>query len=193
MRFGRSYLITCRRAWFDKPALSPAEGLTTNGLGIFILGNFGDDRVIVRTAVMMCEGARKEHGVLPGQPPKSFGTPGEHVLACYRIQEGDSPQAKVELENRNFGKDRVIVGPAVLMCEEANKRTRDNGEGVGQPNGFVWECYALNEGDDPNVTVVLETKNFGKDKVIVRHARLMCERAKKDHSHSLTAADDLTG
>jgi hypothetical protein len=154
--------------------------------------NFGDDRVVVRKAVMMCEGARKEHAVEPGQEPNSFGTPGEHVLACYRIQGGDNPQAKVELANRNFGKDRVIVGPAIIMCEEANKRTHNNGEGVGQPNGFVWECYALNHGDDPNATVVLETKNFGKDKVIVRHARMMCERARKDHSASLGDADVLT-
>lgn len=155
--------------------------------------NFGDDRVVVRKAVMMCEGARKEHAVEPGQAPGSFGTPGEHVLACYRIQEGDNPQARVELENRNFGKDRVVVGPAVIMCEEANKRTHNNGEGVGQPNGFVWECYALDEGDDPGATVVLETKNFGKDKVIVRNARMMCERARKDHFSSLGGADGLTG
>jgi hypothetical protein len=150
--------------------------------------NFGDDRVIVRRAVMMCEGARKEHQATPGGDTQSFGTPGDRVLMCYRIQEGDNPQATVVLENRNFGEDKVIVGPAVMMCEEANKRTRTNEEGVGQPTGIVWECYALNEGDDPQATVVLETANFGKDKVIVRHSRMMCERALKDHFSSLGSA-----
>ncbi len=147
--------------------------------------NFGEDRVIVRKAVMMCEGARKEHLGQTGDETRPFGTPGGHVLACYQIREGDNPKATAVLENHNFGKDKVIVGPAVMMCEDANKRTEDNGEGVGQPSGFVWECYALNEGDDPQATVVLETKNFGLDKVVVRHARMMCERAKKDHFSSL--------
>lgn len=152
--------------------------------------NFGDDRVIVRRAVMMCEGARKEHPAPAGEEPRSFGTPGDRVLMCYQIREGDNPQATVVLENRNFGKDKVIVGPAVMMCEEANKRTHaNNDEGVGQPAGLVWECYVLNEGDDAQATVVLETKNFGHDKVIVRHSRMMCERALKDHFSSLDSAD----
>lgn len=203
--------MMCEQAQKYHPSASGGQGTTTGTLGDHVFEcyklvggadpddlvrlttrNFGDDRVIVRQAFMMCEGASKEHVMVPGQPPTSSGTPGEHVLACYSIQEGDNPQAKVELENRNFGKDRVMVEHAVLMCEEGNKRTHDNGEGVGQPNGFVWECYALNYGEDPQATVVLETKNFGKDKVIVRHARLMCELAKKDHYQSLSGATDLT-
>jgi hypothetical protein len=147
--------------------------------------NFGDDRVVVRKASMMCEGARKDHFTQADGEPKSFGTPGEHVLMCYQIRGGNNPQATVVLENRNFGKDKVIVGPAVRMCEEANKRTHDNGDGVGRPTGFVWECFALREGDDPKATVVLDTKNFGEDKVMVRNARMMCERARKNHQASL--------
>lgn len=147
--------------------------------------NFGNDRVVVRKASMMCEGARKDHYTQANEEPKSFGSPGNHVLMCYGIRGGNNPQAAVVLENHNFGKDKVIVGPAVIMCEEANKRTHDNGEGVGRPTGFVWECFALREGDDPDATVVLETKNFGEDKVLVRNARMMCERARKNHLASL--------
>lgn len=151
--------------------------------------NFGEDRVVVRQAVMMCEGARKVHLSQAGDKTRPIGTPGDHVMVCYQIREGDNPQATVVLENRNFGKDKVIVGPAVMMCEEANKRTHNNREGVGRPTGFVWECFGLREGDDPQAKVVLETKNFGEDRVVVRHSRMMCEQAKKDHFSSLDPVD----
>ena len=51
------------------------------------------------------------------------------------------------------------------------------------PTGtLVFECFDMNEGDDPNTPVRLTTKNFGTDAVIVRKAIRMCEPALKSGS-----------
>lgn len=147
--------------------------------------NFGADKVVVRQAGLMCEGARKHFRAKDSGGFGKYqtrGTPGDHVLQCYRILRGDDPEAKVVLETKNFGKEKVVVRQAIVMCEEARAETPDSQDGtVGQSTGYVWECYRLTDGANPQEKVVLETRSFGRDAVVIGQSSLMCERAKKDH------------
>lgn len=48
---------------------------------------------------------------------------------------------------------------------------------LAPPGQFGFECFTLTEGKSPNTAVVLETSNFGRDRVIVGRSKLSCEAA----------------
>lgn len=157
------------------------EGADPNQPVALVTDNFGSDEVVVRRATIMCEGAEKAITDATGITV-TFGQPGVHVLACYRLIDGDKPDAPFNLTTDNFGTDEVVVRRAIIMCEEAQK-SRVGADGtvttVGEATGKVWECYSLKEGDDPQTPATLTTENFGPDDVVVRRAVIMCEPAEK--------------
>jgi hypothetical protein len=137
-------------------------------------GNFGPDQVNVFQGIAMCEGASKE---VSGATP--IGIPGDHIWEIFRIANGNDPAARVVLNTGNFGSDDVEVRQAWLMFEEATKQTADSAEILGVVSGRVWECYRLDGGNIPDVSVILTTKNFGPEKVVVGSSITMCEEARK--------------
>jgi hypothetical protein len=159
-------------------------GTDVNDPYLLDTANFDPDRVIVRQGSLMCEEAVKITA-----DGDSLGTPTGQVWECYNLRQGDDPGKDFALVTNNFGPDRVRVGTAIRMCEDAEKH-RPTAAGIvvtGQATGAVLECYRLQEGDTINEEVLLITENFGTDQVVVRRATSMCERAEK------TPLFDLSG
>jgi len=129
----------------------------------------------------------------PGPPgdlvAPSFGR-APLIVECYELVDGATPDEVVQLETRNFGRDRVQVGTAIAFCEGARKIPvgLDPIIPLGEPGRFVFECFLLEHGDNPADPVQLRTVNFGEEDVIVGQAEIMCESARKDH----TLADGTT-
>jgi hypothetical protein len=140
--------------------------------------NFPVDRVDVRRSDLMCESARKVRGTLV------VGHVGGHVLQCFGLALGQSPNAEATLDTANFVPDDVVITTSTRMCEEA-KKTRPTGS-IGSITGLVWQCYTLQKGLDPVAQASLTTQNFGLNGVVVRTAVFYCERAIK------TALPDFT-
>ena len=143
--------------------------------------NFGKDVVTVRTANIMCESASKTVTTAAGGP-KTYGTPDGQVAQCFRLDQGQTPNKFFTLANNNFGNTRVLVSTALEMCETAQKQIQTSDGNVatsGEATGAVAECFAIRGGVDEKTPVTLETKNFGKDEVIVHRPLLMCEEAEK--------------
>lgn len=164
-QFDGAVIMACYRMSRGTNPDDPVE-LTT--------GNFGPDRVDVIQAIAMCEGASK---TISGTEP--VGIPGDHVWEIFRILNGHDPSAPVTLNTRNSGPDDVVVRDAFVMFEEATKQTADAAEILGVDSGRVWECYRLDGGATPDITVTLTTRNFGDESVIVGPSILMCEEATK--------------
>jgi len=141
--------------------------------------NFGDDRVVVGQAVVMCEGAQKVHTTATGLVTTT-GTAGHDAWECYLIASNQTHEVPVALTTANFGTDRGLVLRPILMCEDAQKHSADPAQpDVGHPSGLVWECFLLRSDVQRAEPVSLTTQNFGKDDVIVENPLLMCERARK--------------
>ena len=105
------------------------------------------------------------------------------VVECLELQDGDVQHRTVSLVTKNFGTDEVEVSEPVVMCEGAQKQRQDAaGEPpFGFPGQFVYECYNINHGANPNEPVRLHTLNFADHFVTVGPAVVMCEGAKKVH------------
>lgn len=86
-----------------------------------ITNNFGRDDVQIGGAVQMCEEAAKFRLDAAGNVIQSGEATGL-VLECFRLGSGNTPNARVALTTRNFGKDDVTVGLATRMCEPATKQ-----------------------------------------------------------------------
>ena len=153
--------------------------------------NFGFDYVEVNRPEFFCESAVKSN-------VDSFFEPDDQrILVCFSIRRGDDPNDPVTLDTDNFPDDDVWVRRATYMCEEGAKfrveesTTNDEGEEVvdkddprfgnpfGNATGIVWECFTLENGNDPDQEFYLSTQNFGVDRVTVRKSGLMCEPALK--------------
>lgn len=150
--------------------------------------NFGKDVVMVRTSNLMCETASKTVTNAAGGT-QVYGSPSGGIWQCYRLDKGLDPNKAFILKNNNFGANTVRVRTGFEMCEEGEKDRIINGmlDISGQANGVVYECFKLENGNDPQKVVTLETKNFGKDQVVVRNARAMCEIGVKEPIHTTTA------
>jgi hypothetical protein len=151
--------------------------------------NFGGDVVRVRQLALMCEFAYKFP--IDVDPSEVSAPSGQAVFACYRIQQGADPGEPYILGTENFGEDRIVVGQAVLMCEQAAKHV-DNRSGPVPSSPAVWQCFALKEGDDANAGKLLVTENFGRDRVVVRQDVLLCESAEKQRPQA-TGQIEITG
>ena len=149
--------------------------------------NFGKDGVIVRTSNLMCESAVKYVTTANGTT-QQFGSMNGVIWQCYRLDKGLDPAKPFILANNNFGLNSVRVRIGIEMCEEGEKDRLINGQidVTGKATGVVYECFKLDNGKDPQKVVTLETKNFGKDQVLVRNARVMCEIGVKEPIHTTT-------
>jgi len=98
-----------------------ARSKSTGGPFRLITNNFGRDDVQIGGAVQMCEEAAKFRLDAAGNVIQSGEATGL-VLECFRLGLGDTPNARVSLTTRNFGKDDVTVGLATRMCEPATKQ-----------------------------------------------------------------------
>ncbi|MBI2764405.1 MAG: hypothetical protein HYX53_00675 [Chloroflexi bacterium] len=140
--------------------------------------NFGIDKVQVRTAVMMCEGASK---LRLDQPAGGGFTPLPTVpivWQCFKIESRNAPNTGVVLVTNNFGPQKASVRIAALMCEQAQKQTAQ-GTVFGDFGDTVLECFRLADVAPVNVQAVLDTLNFQPNTVLIRRANLMCEPATK--------------
>jgi hypothetical protein len=142
--------------------------------------NFGTDKVLVRQAVHLCEGAVKSKV----QNPAASGLivePPNVVWECFKLQEGDTPNKQFRLFTNNFGETPTLVRRAVELCEDALK-IRVDATGttttVGHPTGRVYECYRI-DAKAQGGAFWLATKNFGSHPARLRHPNLICEAATK--------------
>lgn len=112
--------------------------------------------------------------VVPIPPP----TP---VFECFQLAQGQDPNTVVMLNTDNFGKDIVTVRTSDLMCETALKyRGLAPGTKAVPPQlNEVLQCFRLQKGQDPDDPAILDTSNFGPDKVRIRTSTRMCESAAK--------------
>ena len=168
------------------------QGAQINDPFVLTTRNFGQDRVVVVEAIMLCESALKIRTNAAGQTT-TFGTLG-HVLQCYSVRYGDDVNRVVAVKTNNFGVDKIVVRNLNMMCEEARKDrvfptpvpnpqptdpTMVQPAPYGTASGLVWACYTIREGDTVDIGVVLRTQNFGPDAVKVRRGVSMCEIARK--------------
>lgn len=103
------------------------------------------------------------------------------VYECFQLAQGQDPNTVVMLDTDNFGKDIVNVRTSRLMCETALKYRKlvPGQEPLPPQLNEVMQCFRLQKGQDPNDPAVLDTRNFGPDKVDIRTSNLMCETAIK--------------
>lgn len=161
-----------------------------------VTDNFGQDTVRVRRSTLMCEAGQKFRLDSAGNLTDATGTADGRVLQCFGLLRGADPDDPVTLITENFGPDRVDVRRATSMCEIARiHRVTDSfaPDHVLDHRGPVLECYRLRGGDDPHARVVLNTRNFERDEVVVRQAIAMCEEAKKIRPASAAHPGGETG
>ena len=151
--------------------------------------SFGKDTVTVGTSNIMCESAKK-HVTNRDGSVSTYGVSTNNILQCFKLANGDNPNLAVSFANNNFGSDVVTTGKGIGLCEEGVKYRDINGqtEITGMANGVAYECFDVADwADDEQKAVVLETENFGRDKVIVRKATQICQLADKADFHIVTA------
>jgi hypothetical protein len=158
--------------------------------------NFGEDFLQVRWASRMCESAQKYDAQTGNY---LSGATGSHILVCYDLRGGASQNERHTLDTNNFPEDRVLIAAPVQMCEEGVKGRICFEIGpyicglTGQTTNVVWECFAMSEADSTNRQFILNTNNFGDDRVTVGRSNMMCEGAMKFRYPGLppvTTADD---
>ena len=148
--------------------------------------NFGKDVVTVRTSDMVCESAYKYRQVPVGTKP---APPAEkEAMQCFRVQNGQDPNDAAVLNTSNFGPDGVRIRTSTRMCESAIKLRPGLPPFGDVPQPQAWQCFNIQNGQNPNVQVALSTNNFGAHRAFVRQAVLMCETAAK---YIQTAAGDV--
>jgi hypothetical protein len=103
------------------------------------------------------------------------------VMECWRITEGNNPNALVRLITDNFARDDAYVREASRYCELGHKYYQPTATTQLKPpdTQVAWQCFNLAKGDDPDDEVILTTQNFGTHRAVVRRAVLMCENALK--------------
>ena len=116
------------------------------------------------------------------------GDPGLDVLACYEIEvltPVPPPPLRARLVTDNFGGDVVNIfgNRSPLFCESAVKTS--TGDAAVLPYGklgdFVFQCFEIEQGANPDDELSLLTHNFGTEPVTVGRADQMCESARKQH------------
>ena len=113
------------------------------------------------------------------------GDPGLDVLACYEITTDIAPQPplKARMVTDNYGGDIVNIfgSRSPFFCESAVKiRVGDTATlPYGKLGGFVFQCFDVLNGANPDDDLSLVTHNFGTEPVIVGQAVHMCESARK--------------
>lgn len=160
------------------------KGQDPDDPAILTTSNFGPDQVRIRTSIKFCESALKIRAIAGGTTTTTGSIDPPHAWQCFRITDGQSPNALVALATNNFGVHRAFVREAVMMCEFSAKyvptATGNLQQVIDRPaNARVYECFRLVETPDQAVAATLVTKNFQNDAVRIRRANLMCEPAKK--------------
>jgi hypothetical protein len=111
--------------------------------------------------------------------------PGLDVLACYVITSGISaqPPLNARMVTDNYGGDVVNIfgSRSPFFCESAVKnRIGDTATlPFGKLGNFVFQCFDVERGANPDDDLSLVTHNFGTEPVIVGQAIQMCESAQK--------------
>jgi hypothetical protein len=101
------------------------------------------------------------------------------VLQCFRLVEGDDPNAVVRLTTDNFGNDLVEVQTANQYCESATKLRPATNETYGNNVQHGFQCFKVEHGNVIGDPYLLNTANFGPDRVVAGQLVMMCESAIK--------------
>jgi hypothetical protein len=174
------------------------QGDAVNDAIVLETANFGFDYVVVNRPEFFCEAIIL---TLTNTPPTT--TAEERILVCYSIRRGDDPDDPAILDSSplfpvadggfdgppdvNTGDD-VQVRRSTHFCEEGTKALElDNtipGTQYDEPYGelgtdAIWQCFTLEQGQDPNDRVFLWSNNFGMDQATVRASSMFCEPAVK--------------
>lgn len=166
---------------------SIAGGQDPKKAALLTTKNFGHDVVGVRGANLMCESALKLTQFVPGTPPPQPPDLAKtKVLECFKIEKGIDPNDPALLQTANFGADKVNIGRASTMCENALKRD-PSGKIIGQQATApglidIWECFQLQNAISPNKVMYFTNNNFGLHRASVRAGDMMCETAIKQTS-----------
>ena len=117
------------------------------------------------------------------------GEPGLDVLACFAIENGETspPPLMAVMTTDNFGSDVVRIADSPFFCESAVKTQhfgRDRDPAAlphGKLGGFVFQCFGVRNGANPDDLVRLISHNFDAEFVNIGPAEHMCETAHKTH------------
>ena len=146
-------------------------------------GGPAGDQVDVRRATIMCEEGTKRRFIRGDGFDDPVGTTDTVAIwECFTLEKGEVPNQRALLVTDNFGPDEVIILGSNLMCEPAQKFLNDNvGTTAGVfPDEPVLQCYTLQGGVSlEEQPLILETGNFGDDRVDMRNGSKWCEPAVK--------------
>ena len=117
------------------------------------------------------------------------GEPGLDVLACFAIENGETspPPLMAVMTTENFGSDVVRIADSPFFCESAVKTQHFGGDRDpatlphGKLGGFVFQCFGVRNGANPDDLVRLISHNFEAEFVNIGPAEHMCETARKTH------------
>jgi hypothetical protein len=148
--------------------------------------NFGSDLVRVRRMIRMCEESLKfpDDPAIPAPNPPTDPT----ILACHRLEKGNSPNDPYLLNTQNFGEDVVVVARSRLMCESATKRHIGSTLTIGHTGAPIWQCYDVEGGHVVNEGHRYTNLNFRDSRAFVMQLVMLCEEA---HKEKLDAAGNI--
>lgn len=154
--------------------------------------HYGNDRVLVRQLIWLCEsGYKYSPQVGAGSSDADSQGSGTRVFACYRIQYGDLVYQTETLYTDNFGADRVLVRNSEIMCDKAQKYHNESVTGSlddedveanGSYGSSVWQCFTLN-GLPKWRAFGIWTGNFDWQLIRVLNGYQLCENASKYHNY----------
>jgi hypothetical protein len=172
----------------DPVILSPYEEPATVDAAVIY-----EDAVVVKKAQYLCEEGTKtlvngrNSATVVSEP---YGEITGRVWECFSVERGDEGNEEVTLVTENFGSDRVEIKDLSLLCEFAEK-VLENGQGGYDPvcitEGCLPEegdeflaCFEIDDGEDHEVRVEIETDNFGTENVRIDKAKVMCVSVLKE-------------
>ncbi|MGE0133621.1 MAG: hypothetical protein AB7L91_03245 [Dehalococcoidia bacterium] len=153
----------------------------------------GEDRVVVRQLIWLCESGYKfsgSHDGGAGSADADAQGGKKRVFACYRIAYGDIVYDTETLWTDNFGYDNVLIRGSEIMCDKAKKYHNetvtgslddDDVEASGSRGSSVWQCFTLNALPKWRIFGIW-TKNFDWQKVWALNGYQLCEDASKYHN-----------
>ncbi|MGE0227975.1 MAG: hypothetical protein AB7I38_05330 [Dehalococcoidia bacterium] len=158
---------------------------------LYTQGN-GDDRVLVRQLVWLCESGYKfspeiDSGAASSDADAQGGR--KRVFACYRIAYGDLVYDTETLWTDNFGYDNVFIRGSEIMCDKAKKYhdgtptgslDDEDVEANGDYGSSVWQCFTLNALPKWRIFGIW-TKNFDWQRIWALNGYQLCEDASKYH------------
>jgi hypothetical protein len=145
--------------------------------------SFGLDQVRLTRSALLCQSARllyQRDGQVIQRSHRSLTHP--QTAQCYQLEQGATPARQPVLwQSADFGVDAITLGPAEMLCQQAQTAHSLPGDGppidqTSHPSGSLsLLCYEVRDAGSPATPAILETPFYGKDAVTIGYLTLLCE------------------